>query len=181
VRRLTAILASGALVAALAAPAPALAADPTVTGRQLVPGAALPGGSWGMDFDADDHLWVGHIGSRTITELNANSGKVLATYGPEGGFEGSDDLTVGPDGAVYYTAILTGEVGRINTDGTHSTVANLGVGVNPITFSDDGRLFVGLAFMADGLFEVYPDSATPPRLINATPGINGFDWWDGYL
>jgi WD40 repeat protein len=134
-----------------------------------------------MDFDADDHLWVGHIGSRTIHELNADSGKVLATYGPEGGFEGSDDLTVGPDGAVYYTAILTGEVGRINTDGTHSTVANLGVGVNPITFSDDGRLFVGLAFMADGLFEVYPDSATPPRLISATPGINAFDWWDGYL
>ena len=133
-----------------------------------------------MDFDADGHLWVGHIGSRTITELDADNGKILATYGPEGGFEGSDDLTVGPDGAVYYTAIMTGEVGRINTDGTHSTVANLGMGVNPITFSDDGRLFVGLAFMADGLFEVYLDGRLP-RLINSTPGINAFDWWDGYL
>ena len=62
----------------------------------------------------------------------------------------------------------------------HSTVANLGTGVNPITFSDDGLLFVGLAFMADSLFEVYLDGR-PPRLINATPGINAFDWWDGYL
>jgi len=109
VRRLTTILASGALLAVLATPAPSLASDPTVTAGQLVPDAALPGGSWGMDFGPDDHLWVGHIGSRTIHELNADSGKVLATYGPEDGFEGSDDLAVGPDGAVYYTAILTGE------------------------------------------------------------------------
>lgn len=120
-----------------------------------------------MDFDADDNLWVGHISARNITKLDPDSGRILATFGPEGGFEGSDDLTVGPDGAVYYTAILTGEVGRIDPDGSHRTVANLSMGVNPITFSDDGRLFVGLAFIADGLFEIYLDG-TPPRLINAT-------------
>jgi hypothetical protein len=43
-------------------------------------------------------------------------------------------------------------------------------GVNPITFSPDGRLFVGLCFQGDGLYELDPDLIAPPRpIIEATP------------
>lgn len=177
-RRATVIVVAGLLTLSLASAA--AAAHPKLTGRVLVPAAPLPGGSWGMAFDQDDNLWVGHISDRTITKIDPDSGRVLATFGPLEGVEGSDDLTVGPDGAVYYTAILTGEVGRIAPDGTHSTVVNLGMGVNPITFTDDGRLFVGKAFMADGLWEV-PLNGDPVRLVEAASGVNGFDWYDGYL
>jgi len=178
-KRAIAIITAGLL--SLATAAPGLAAGPVrATGHLLVPESPLPGGSWGMSFDRDDNLWVGHISDRTITKLDPNSGRVLATFGPVDGVEGSDDLVVGPDGAVYYTAILTGEVGRIAPDGTHSTVVNLGMGVNPITFTDDGRLFVGKAFIGDGLWEV-PLNGDPVRLVDATPGVNGFDWYEGYL
>jgi len=134
-----------------------------------------------MDFDQADRLWVGNIGARQITELNARTGRILARFGPDQGVEGADDVAVGPDGAVYYTAIMTGEVGRIGPDGVHSTVVNLGPGVNPITFSDDGRLFVGRLLMGVGLFEVYLDGVTPPREIIPDISTNGFGWWDGYL
>lgn len=177
-RRAVAILVAVLLTMSLASVA--AAAHPKLTGRVLVPAAPLAGGSWGMAFDQDDNLWVGHISARTITKIDPDSGRVLATFGPIDGVEGSDDLTVGPDGAVYYTAILTGEVGRIAPDGTHSTVVNLGMGVNPITFTDDGRLFVGKAFIADGLWEV-PLNGDPVRLVEAASGVNGFDWYDGYL
>jgi hypothetical protein len=73
-------------------------------------------------------------------------------------------------------------VGRIEPDGTHTTAANLPLGVNPIAFSDDGRLFVGLAaFGDDALYEVDPDGVAPPRLINTGLGLDGFDWLDGFL
>jgi hypothetical protein len=63
-------------------------------------------------------------------------------------------------------------------------------GVNPITFSDDGRLFVALDFMGDGLYELDPDLVDPPTpLIVTSPSnpfplgfLNGFDFGpDGRL
>ncbi len=35
--------------------------------------------------------------------------------------------------------------------------------------------------MGDALYEFDPTGATEPRLINEGLGLNGFDWWDGYL
>ena len=58
--------------------------------------------------------------------------------------------------------------------------ANLGPGVNPITFSDDGRLFVAQCFFGDGLYEVDPLGEKEPRSIrdDLGPGcgLNGMDW-----
>ena len=178
-RRLFVLCLSLLVVASLAVSAGA--DEPRVSGRLLVPGAPLPGGTWGIDVDQAGHLWVGNLAARQIAELNANTGTILARFGPDQGVEGADDVAVGPDGAVYYTAIMTGEVGRIGPDGTHTTVANLGPGVNPITFSDDGRLFVGRLVIDVGLFEVYLDGVTPPREIIPDIATNGFAWWDGYL
>jgi sugar lactone lactonase YvrE len=56
-------------------------------------------------------------------------------------------------------------------------------GVNPITFSDDGRLFTALAFLGDALYELDPGLRDPPRLIAENLGmLNGFDFGpDGFL
>ena len=55
--------------------------------------------------------------------------------------------------------------------------------VNPITFSEDGRLFVALDFFGDALYELDPDLVKPPRLITQDLGwLNGIDWGpDGFL
>jgi sugar lactone lactonase YvrE len=50
-------------------------------------------------------------------------------------------------------------------------------GVNPITISDDGRLFVALDFLGDALYELDPALEAPPRLIAENLGwMNGMDW-----
>ncbi len=55
--------------------------------------------------------------------------------------------------------------------------------MNPITFSEDGRLFVALDFFGDALYELDPELSDPPRLIAENLGwLNGFDWGsDGFL
>jgi sugar lactone lactonase YvrE len=180
--RIVAVFGALALVLGVAL-APAVWGRPGAPGvtRRLLVGAAPLAGANGLVFDRNDRLYVGSVGGREIVRMDANSGRILARFGPGEGFEGADDVALGPDGAVYYTALFTGEVGKIAPDGSHATVANLPPGVNPITFSDDGRLFVGLAFFADALFEVDPTGVDPPRLIRSGLGLNGFDWWDGYL
>ena len=73
-----------------------------------------------------------------------------------------------------------GEVGRRTPDGTTTVVGSPGLGVNPITFSDDGRLFVCLCGHGDQLFEIDPDGSEAPRLISDQLGpgcgLNGMDW-----
>jgi sugar lactone lactonase YvrE len=79
-------------------------------------------------------------------------------------------------------------VGRIALDGT-VTWQYVAPFVNPITFSDDGRLFVGQAFFGETLYELDPDLVDPPVLIwhgSGMPGwpeqLNGFDFGpDGKL
>jgi len=119
---------------------------------------------------------------REILVMDTETGEILERYGPDQGVEGPDDIVFGPDGSLYWTAIFTGEVGRISPDGI-TTKQRVAGGVNPITFSDDGRLFVGLAFFGDALYEVDPDLIESPRLIAEKLGtLNAFDFGpDGFL
>ncbi|HMQ32254.1 MAG TPA: hypothetical protein PKD53_16100 [Chloroflexaceae bacterium] len=154
----------------------------TAPAQVLARGAPL-GGANGLSFDAQDRLHVASVGSRSIFVLDPDSGAVLERYGPDAGVEGPDDLTFGPDGSLYWTALFTGAVGRRTPDGVTSTVATLPPGVNPITFSDDGRLFVALDFLGDGLYELDPAGAQPPRLLIEQLGfLNAMDFGpDGRL
>jgi sugar lactone lactonase YvrE len=180
--RTLAVVSALALVTGLAL-APAASAWPprhVVTHRLLVEAGPIAGAN-GIVFGDDGMLYVGSVGGREIVKMDPRSGRIVARFGPDQGFEGADDVALGPDGAIYYTALFTGEVGRIDPDGTHTTVATLPPGVNPITFSDDGRLFVGLAFLGDALYEVDPEGVQAPRLINEGLGLNAFVWLDGFL
>ena len=131
----------------------------------LVKGAPIQGGAFGIIFDADDRLHAASLFSREVVVLDRNDGTVLDRFGPERGVEGPDDVFVSQDGSIFWTAIVTGDVGRLLPTGETKIVANLGPGVNPITMSEDGRLFVGLCFFGTGLFEVDPEGIQPPRSV----------------
>ena len=149
--------------------------------RVLVRGARIHGAN-GVMFDSDDRLHIASVFGREIVVMNPRTGRIIKRLGPDVGVEGPDDLTFGPDGSLYWTSLFTGEVGRLSPAGV-KTGQFVAPGVNPITFSDDGRLFVALCFLGDALYELDPDFVDPPRLIAENLGfLNGMDWGpDGYL
>lgn len=138
----------------------------TVTTKVLVQGAAIHGTN-GLAFDDQGRLYIASAIGREIVIMDPQTGKILDSYGSEDRVVGPDDLIFGPDGSLYWTEILSGEVGRRTPEGvvTKQFVAPF---VNPITFSDDGRLFVAQAFVNDGLYEVDPDLVADPVLILGT-------------
>ncbi len=149
--------------------------------KPFIKGAFFEGAN-GVFFDKNDRLHVASVTGRKIAVVDTKTGAILETLGTEQGIEGPDDLTFGPDGSIYHTSILTGEVGRRTPDGA-VTKQFVAAGVNPITFSDDGRLFVALDFSGDGLYELDPELKNPPRLIIKELGwLNGMDFGpDGML
>jgi sugar lactone lactonase YvrE len=154
----------------------------TVRTRILARGATIHGAN-GTYFGPDGLLYIASFIGGDILVMDPNSGRLVRTINLLPELDGPDDLTFGPDGSLYWTSISTGKVGVMAPDGTQSLVAQLPPGANPITFSDDGRLFVALDFLGDGLYEIYLDGVTPPRLILDDLGwLNAFDFGpDGYL
>ncbi len=129
----------------------------------------------------DGNLYIASVGGDEITVHDTRNGKVLDRLGPERGVGGPDDLFIADDGTIYWTEILTGNVGMLKPDGTVAK-QQVGPGVNPITMSDDGRLFVGRLFFGSGLYELDPDLASDPVLLDPALNINGFDFGpDGFL
>lgn len=156
--------------------------------KTLVSGAKLHGAN-GIDIGPDGNIYIGSVWGGNITVMNKHNGKIVKQFGQESGVHGADDLVFGPDGSLYWTDILIGEVGRMTPEGV-VTKQFVAPGVNPITFSPDGRLFVGLDFLGDGLYELDPNLTNPPRpIIVATETnpfplgfFNAFDFGpDGYL
>lgn len=154
---------------------------PTFKVEVLAKGAPIPGAN-GLSFGPDGNLYIGSVGGRAIIVMNPETGAILKRMGPDNGVEGADDLIFGPDGTLYWTALMTGEVGRMTPAGAKTT-QKVALGVNPITFSKDGRMFVALDFLGDGLYELDPTFVKPPRLLAEKLGfLNAFAFGpDGYL
>jgi len=155
-------------------------------GKGLVQGAPIHGAN-GIMFDDNDQLYIASVVGREIVVMDPKSGRIFQRLGTDIGVDVPDDLAFGPDGSLYWTSILTGEVGRLSPEGT-VTKQFVALGVNPITFSDDGRLFVALDFLGDGLYELDPDLIAPPKQIAGVPltpflgFLNGMDFGpDGLL
>jgi sugar lactone lactonase YvrE len=143
-------------------------------------------GANGILFGPDGLLWVASVFSPGLFALDPETGEVVHRLGREEGVDDPDDLAFGPDGSVYWTDILSGEVGRRTPAGVSSTIASAGPGFNPITFSDDGRLLVSQCFFGDKLYEVDPEGERELRLVNGELGpgcgLNGMDFGpDGML
>ena len=140
----------------------------------------------GIHFGPDDFLYAASVIGSTISVVDTQAKKIVSEYGPAQGVFGPDDVAFNSVGDFYWTSILTGQVAGFLSDGTLVTAAELGPGVNPITFSDDDRLFVSQCFFGTGLYEVDPMGVAPARSIrdDLGPGcgLNGMDWGpDGRL
>ena len=166
-----------ALLVGCGAPEPPEPAAWTVT--VLAQGGPLHATN-GMYFGPDGRLYVVSASSAEVLAVDPESGEILERWGPEEGVQGPDDLIFGPDGSVYWTEFAFGDVAKRTPDGTTIVIASPGPGVNPITFSDDGRLFVSQCALGDHLFELDPDGVEEPRLITDQLGpgcgLNGMDW-----
>ena len=134
----------------------------------------------GILFGPDGDLYLSSVVTPAVARLDPETGEILDNWGREDGAKSPDDLAFGPDGSVYWTDISDGEVAMRTPEGETRVVASPGVGVNPITFSDDGRLFVSQCFMDTNLYELDPAGEREPRLIrdDLGPGcgLNGMDW-----
>ena len=150
-------------------------------GKYIIEGALIHGAN-GIYFDGDDLLHIASVNGREIIVMDPQTGVIIDRLTTEKGVECPDDLIIGPDGSLYWTAIMTGEVGRLSPDGV-KTGQFVAPGVNPVTLSDDGRLFVALDFLGDALYELDPELQDPPRLIAENLGfLNGMDFGpDGLL
>ena len=149
--------------------------------KVLVKGSPLHGAN-GLMFDNQDRLYVASVGGNEIVVMDPKNGKILDRIGLDRGVYSPDDLAFGPDGSLYWASILEGQVGRLAPDGSVTTQP-VAAGTNPITVSRDGRIFVGLCFLGDGLFEIDPALQHPPKALTKTAGmLNGFDFGpDGLL
>ncbi len=147
--------------------------------KTLVKGAALNAAN-GIDIGPDGNLYIASVNGQNITVMNKNSGKIITRFGPANGVLGPDDLTFGPDGTLYWTDILTGFVGRMTSDGQQLGYQFVAPGVNPVRFSDDGRLFVALDFLGDGLYELDPNLTLPPRQIISCPDGFGLGFFNSF-
>lgn len=187
-RRILSCVAAAALAVVTVAPASAGGRgsgppDVTYQVKEMITGAQIHGAN-GLAIDTAGRLLVASVWGGEIVVVDPRTGAIRDRL--QDGVDGADDVAIGPDGSIYWTDILTGEVGRRTPDGT-VTKQLVAPGMNPIAFNEEGRLFVGQAFFGTGLFEVDPDLVDPPRVVipdsgNLAQQLNGFDFGpDGML
>ena len=141
---------------------------------------ALISGANGIHFGPDGYLYATSVIGSDISVIDVNAKRIVRRLGPADGVLGPDDVAFNDSGDFYWTTILTGAVSGFRNGGELVRAANLGPGANPITFSDDGRLFAAQCFFGDGIYEVDPAGKLEPRLIRGDMGpqcgLNGMDW-----
>ena len=134
----------------------------------------------GIHFGPDGYLYATSVIGSDISVIDTEAKTIVKRYGPAEGVYGPDDVAFNAQGDFYWTSILTGEVAGFDKSGSRLVAAELSPGVNPVTFSDDGRLFVAQCFFGDGLYEIDPLGEKEPRVIRddlgPNCGLNGMDW-----
>jgi sugar lactone lactonase YvrE len=151
----------------------------------FITGAKIAGVN-GMHFGPDGYLYAASVIGSDITVIDTENKSIVKRYGLSDGVVGPDDVAFNSKGEFFWTSILTGEVAGFNVKGEKVIAGNPGPGVNPITFSDDDRLFVAQCFFDNGLFELDSSGINKPRVIfneiGEFCGLNGMDWGpDGRL
>lgn len=156
------------LIALLIGPA---AHAQTVT--TLVPGSAFHG-VHGIRLAPSGELYAGSVAGQTLYAVNVDTGAVRTVEEPPHGM--ADDIAFGPGGQVVWTAISENTVYTRRGDGPVEVLAKNMPGANSVAFSRDGkRLFLGLVFAGDAVWELDPAGVKPPRKIaGPVGGFNSF-------
>tara|TARA_A100000164_G_scaffold24634_1_gene19390 strand:- start:147 stop:1766 length:1620 start_codon:yes stop_codon:yes gene_type:complete len=145
----------------------------------IATGANIAGAN-GLAIGPDGNLYVTSVLGSSISVIDPETGEILKTLDAEDGVIGPDDVDFFKDGSYYWTSIMTGEVAGFDAEGNRVVAAQLTPGVNPITFSNDGRLFVSQCFFGTNLYEIDPNGEREARLISDKLGpgcgLNGMDW-----
>jgi sugar lactone lactonase YvrE len=146
----------------------------------ITPG--IKGGANGIFFDKNDFLYICTVFGGAVHVMDTGTGEITQTLSEENGVDGPDDIEIAPNGDIYYTDILQGNICRRDTRGV-VTRQKIGIGVNSIAISKDGSVFAGMAVLADSLYEVDPELKKSPRLVSGPAGqFNGSDFGpDGRL
>src|SRR4051794_29599145 len=84
--------------------------------RVFVRGAAIHGAN-GLAIDTHGRLLVASVFGAELLALDRQSGQIMTRLGHESGVDAPDDVAVGPDGAIYWTDTILGQVGRLAPDG----------------------------------------------------------------
>jgi sugar lactone lactonase YvrE len=119
----------------------------TPTGGPENAWVSLPSGAstvWGIALDAaNETLYVGSPATGTIYSVDLRLDTPVATVFVAGA-GAPNGLTVGPDGALYYSDFSGGRVMRVEaTGGSPTQVTTSGVrGANGVAFDGDGTLLV---------------------------------------
>lgn len=151
--------------------------------KTLATGAPVHGSN-GIYIGPDQNIYIASGAGSEIIKMDPNTGGILARIGSECGVLWPDDVTFGPDGSLYWTGIMSGDIGKILPNGVClPSIANMGgPGGNPITVAPDNSwVYAGNFYFGQGLYKLRPDGS---ELTEILPGvnINGFDFGpDGWL
>lgn len=97
---------------------------------------------WGIVIDPSrNRLYVGSPGNRTIFAVTLEDTPTVTPYVETAGQP--NGLTLGPDGALYYSDFGGGRVYRVPPDGERVQVTTSAIsGANGVAFGPDGNLYV---------------------------------------
>lgn len=167
------------------ATSPALGAE-----HEFIRGAALVGGTNGMFFDNDNNLIVAQVYGRGISKLNSSNGDIAEALGFEESVVFPDDVTVGPDGTLYWSDYFYFSTIMMRRPGEDS-VPLLRPGsvpfANPVTLDPNGvRLFYAQCWNPEPVNGVYEHNLVTnitTTLLQGIPGCasNAMDYWEEAL
>lgn len=140
---------------------------------------SLPGSSgtvWGIALDAaNETLYVGSPSAGTIYSVDLTAATPAATAFVTSAGQ-PNGLTVGPDGALYYSNFGGGRVMRVEaTGGTPTQVTTSGIpGANGVAFDTDGTLLV-CSYSTGNLFRLTLTSGAETGRTMAATGLGAPD------
>ncbi len=153
----------------------ALSASPPAYRQEVVVAGSPFQGVHGLALDGKGHLLASNLLGQSVHSIDLNTGAVTTLVGPPLG--GADDVTLGPDGSIYWTGFFSGRLMRRTPDGKTRVIAKDLPGLNSLAFRRDGRFYVTQLGRGDALWEVDPSGHKPPRQILSGLGfLNGFEF-----
>lgn len=187
IRTIASALAAGALLVSGIAPSTGVQADADPV---FAEGGELEGSTNGISFAPDGTLWIASVLGNRMTRIDPDTGAILEELTAADTVFFPDDVIAAPDGTLYWTDIFLGTVVKRPPGGPSTFLFPPGGlnSANPLTLSDDGRLFAAGCYGAppanNSLVEIDPvNGGIINTLTSDVPGCasNSMDWNDGAL